>query len=113
MTNKTHEEDVNDLIATHFPPAIYANMTERQKECVRSCAGAALISGGIQAISGGENTHLVRVMAKDAREFEKTLDNTANTTRVPSSVYPWGWHYEDNGVQKKFREFCQRSKKEC
>ena len=78
-----------------------------------SCVDAALISGGIQAISGGENNHLVHVMAKDAKEFEKTLGHATNTTRVPSSVYPWGWHYEDSDVQKKFREFCQRSKKEC
>ena len=108
--DKKHDEVVDELIAEHFPAAVYANMTDRQKECVRSCINAALISGGIQAISGGENTHLIRVMAKDAKEFEKTLDHTTNTTRVPSSVYPWGWHYEDGGVQKKFREFCQRNK---
>lgn len=108
--DKKHDEVVDELIAEHFPPAVYANMTDRQKECVQSCINAALISGGIQAISGGENTHLIRVMAKDAKEFEKTLDHTTNTTRVPSSVYPWGWHYEDDDVQKKFREFCQRSK---
>ena len=107
---KKHDEVIDELIATHFPRAVYANMTDRQKECVRSCVDAALISGGIQAISGGENNHLVHVMAKDAREFEKTLDGVTNTRRVPSSVYPWGWHYEDDDVQRKFREFCQRNK---
>lgn len=111
--NQKHNEMVGELIATHFPTSVYANMTDRQKECVRSCVNAALVSGGIQAISGGENNHLIRVMADDAREFEKTLNHASNTTRVPSSVYPWGWHYEDESVQKKFRAYCQRNKAEA
>lgn len=106
MTNKTPSEVVQDLITAHFPSAVYANMTERQKECLQSCVAAAMLFGISQIADGGENSELKRAMAKDAAEFEKTLDPRVNTKYFKSSAYPWGWCYEDGEVQRQFREFC-------
>ena len=103
---------VNELIAAHFPPAVHANMTLQQKECLQTCIQHALVEGGIQVMAGkngGEFNTVTLEINKDAKEFEKTLDHLANTQRVASSAYPWGWHYQDDDVQKKFREFCKRS----
>ena len=106
----TEEEEVQGLIVAHFPSAIFSNLTERQKECVKSAIACAVAVGAVKGMISGENNHLAIVVAKDAVEFEKTVDPSINLTRVSSSAYPWGWHYEDSDVQKKFREFCCQDK---
>ena len=110
MTDKTPRETAQEIINAHFPPAVYANMTERQKECVLTCVAATLLTGISQIASNPENTELVRTMAKEAAEFEKTLDSSVNIKYMPSTVYPWGWCYIDGEVRRKFREFCTRAK---
>ena len=112
MTQFVTDEEVQNLIDAHFPSAIFTNMTERQKECVRSAIVCAITVGAAKSMVSGENSHLAMIMAKEVVEFEKTVDSATNLTRTLSSAYPWGWHYEDDDVQKKFREFCQRNKVE-
>ncbi len=111
MMDKTPEETAKDLINAHFPPAVYANMTDRQKECLQSCVAAAMLFGISQIAPNGGNAELARAMAKDAAEFEKTLDSSVNTKYHRSTAYPWGWCYVDGEVQMKFREFCTGRKR--
>jgi hypothetical protein len=108
MTSKTIEELVVDLTDAHFTAAVYANLTCHQKDCIYSCIKAALITGGVQVMFAREDNPLVRAMEVDAKEFEIIVDPQTDTTRTPSAAYPWGWRYEDDDVQAKFREFCQR-----
>lgn len=111
---KTPDEITDELIEKNFQQSDYSCMLPREKEAVRKCIKQALAIGGMLELIRDSNVNLALIeeISKDAENFEKTLDASTDTTRVPSAVMPWGWDYQDKELQKKFRDFCVSLKKQ-
>lgn len=108
---KETDEIVDDLIEKHFLSGDYSCLLPREKEAVKNCILEALSLGAIQTLMSEAKDPLAQAIAEDAVAFEATLELAVSKARVASNAYPWGWHYVNEDLQKRFREFCQSRKK--